>query len=316
MRLGKSPKHRGKFNCFLRLNSSADDLFSMEFNKFYSETCGEIYCSNIDEKISEFSETHRGMINSLGDMSSLEMVNFVISSDDYLMKISAIVDWLKTTIEHNENDVVETLKDLANNNLKFFFSGKHLEDPNMKRLYSLLIKVLKAKGVTEGSRLLGSLFGPNNPLAQILTGGLPFIDINYYEEVNKTQKGEKAIKRFKILDYMESVEFENLGRIGVMGAAGGSFGLNRTTTNSVPTSKSNCIGNHRWLLWQFTLFQGMSHSTCTEEKKLFGHLCNDYMNACLKEGNIEDKFNFGDDSVYELFRVSRMFGLICIVLFQ
>lgn len=228
-------------------------------------------------------------------MSSLEMINFVISSDEYLMKVKEIVDWLKTTIDHNEVDVENTLKELANHDLKFFFSGEHLNDPNMKRLYSLLIKVLKAKGINEGTELLSSLFGQGNPLSQILTGGLPFMDINFFEDLNSTEKGEKIVKDFKILDYMKSEEFSNLGKPGMMASRGGPD-IN---------SNSGCVGNHRWLLWQFTLYQGMMQSKSTEEKKLFGHLCSDYVTACKKEDTQVDQMNFGDDSVYELFRVKN-----------
>jgi hypothetical protein len=233
------------------------------------------------------------------DMSSLEIINSIISNDDYLMKLAVIVEWLRTTKEQNENQITNSIEDLSNYDLKFTLSGDHLDDPNMKKLYSLLIKIIKSQGLSEGRELLKLIFGEKNLLGNILEGGLPFMDINTYEKVNDTEKGRKEIKKFRILDYMENGQIENLRNPYSKNSENSQMG--RNSSNS--TGDDDCLGNHRWLLWQFTLYRGMQKSKYDEEKKLFGHLCSEYENACLVENNQDEEFGFEDDAIFELFRV-------------
>ena len=180
-----------------------------------------------------------------------------------------------------------TLRKISGHELKFFYSGEHLKQDHWKQLYALLIKVIKSDGLAAGIEILNSLGLQDCPLTSILEGGLPFIDVKFFEKAQESRNGLKALKKYKLLDFMKNSEFQALSETG--GLAG----------------EARSLGNSNWLLWQRTLYQALGQSDDHKEKILFGYLCSDFVFSSKElsdeENDVTSEF---DITILELFRVS------------
>ena len=270
------------------------------FNDFYEQNNMYIYSTNDSGCLKKFAETHKDLIGRLPKMSSLELINSIISSDSFLLKLEEIINWLRETKTIDDDEINAYLQQLSGQDLNFAYSGDHLEEPQWRMLYTLLIRVIKSKGIVAATEILNSLNLENCPLMQVLGGGLPFIDLRYYENNNGIMNGLKAIKRFKVLDFMRNSDLARIQETGSLG---------NNSSNSGKKGKARSIGNSNWLLWQRTLHQAIQHSGFLREKVLFGYLSSDliFSTKNIQGDRVEEVTSEFDDKILELFRVRLRF---------
>lgn len=225
-------------------------------------------------------------------MSSLEAIDLIISSDEFLLKMSYLLEWLKTTLEINEEELKSIRNDLASDNIDFSLDGGHLRNSRMKDFYSIILRLMKTKGVEAADKVVRNLFSENCTLSIILNGGLPFFDDNLYHEMSRFYGNKpKKLKKFKVLDYMNNSNFHDYV------AQGHSY-----TSNS-----KNSVGNSNWLVWQRCLYLSLSSSKFIEEKNLYGFLCSDFTSSSSTQYNEEQEYGF-DEKFYELIRVRKFYN--------
>lgn len=269
------------------------DEFGKSFSEFYLGACNEIYYSNQSDKVDEFAEKHGSEIRSLPKMSSLEIIDLIVSSDSFLLKLSQIIQWLRSTLDLNENELKLVKRQLAGHSNEYSVDSSHLKDSKMKQFYKVILRVMKTKGIEEADNVVKSLMSDNCPLSNIFNGGLPFIDADLYQKIAKSLGGEaKKLKKFKILDYMDNSEFQDFNSI--------KHFYNNDGGAEESSTKKNCMGNSNWLVWQRCLYLSLAASNYTEEQKLFGFLCSDFT---FSKAVDEEDYGF-DENFYELVRVS------------
>lgn len=225
-------------------------------------------------------------------MSSLELIDMIISSDLFLLKLSQIIKWLRSTLEVNDNELKLVKRQLAGNSNEYSVDSSHLKQSKMKQFYKVILRVMKTKGIEEADSIVKSLMTDNCPLSNIFNGGLPFIDTDLYQRIAKSRGAEaKKLKKFKVLDYMDNSEFQDF--ISMKHFYRNDGGAEESSDNK------NCIGNSNWLVWQRCLYLSLAASDHVEEQKLFGFLCSDFTFSKVVD---EEEFGF-DENFYELVRV-------------
>lgn len=127
-------------------------------------------------------------------MSSLEIIDKIISSDPFLLKMNSILEWLKTTLDLNETELKRTKTQIAEQGLRYDINSEHLKNSLIKKFYKGILRLTKIKGIEAADNVVKDVFGEDCPLSGILNGGLPFIDGDLYQKISKFEKNEKSEK--------------------------------------------------------------------------------------------------------------------------
>ena len=191
-----------------------------EFNSFYELNCGEIYSSNLDSCVGVFAGSCHSTIESLPEMSSLELIDLITSSDEFLKKVHTLIEWLKSCISFNMDNFADFIDELFKKNEEMSNSGNHLKKEQIKKLYSMLYKIAKSSSLSECQEVLQ--MGKYNKLSDILDGGTPFIDFSLHRKLNP--EGDHFGKQVQLPDFMNKAKL-------------------------LTASSNSCLGNHQWILW-------------------------------------------------------------------
>jgi len=219
------------------------------FNQFYSSNSENIFASNLVQSIDAFSELNAQTIRSLPELTSFELIQMIISSDPFLISISNIVSWLKSSIHGGDDERSAFLMSLAREDMSIELNGGHLKNPKFRRLYDIIYETIKTNSLQASDGILKS--AGLHSLAGILNGGLPFIDFKHYNKIRQGRDAHNFISELNLPDYM------NLDKLrGLTGP--------------------ECVGNHNWLVWLRFLSRVSNSTSYQEEQKLFAYLSSDF----------------------------------------